>query len=139
MQRNVRLTARRRHVLEIVASGHAAIGAYEIIDRLGAMQGHAPAPISVYRALEFLLRHGLIHRVESLNAYFACPSAGGLHPAQLLICRNCRNVAEIKSRMIEEAIVAGAESAGFAVISPVVEIGGLCQSCAGADHDTCSG
>lgn len=130
---SARLTERRRRVLEIVAGGHAAIGAYEIINRLSNEQGHAAAPISVYRALEFLLRHGLIHRVESLNAYFACPSAGGLHAAQFLICRRCRTVAEIKSPEIEEAIAAGAESAGFAVTSPVVEIGGLCSSCLAAD------
>ena len=132
-RRNARLTARRRSVLEIVAGGHAAIGAYEIINRLSNAQGHAAAPISVYRALEFLLQHGLVHRVESLNAYFACPSAGGLHAAQFLICRRCRTVAEIKSPEIEEAIAAGAQSVGFAVASPVVEIGGLCLNCSMAD------
>ncbi len=132
-RRNARLTARRRSVLEIVAGGHAAIGAYEIINRLSNAQGHAAAPISVYRALEFLLQHGLVHRVESLNAYFACPSAGGLHAAQFLICRRCRTVAEIKSPEIEEAIAAGAQSVGFAVTSPVVEIGGLCLNCSMAD------
>jgi Fur family transcriptional regulator, zinc uptake regulator len=132
-RRNARLTERRRRVLEIVAGGHAAIGAYEIINRLSNAQGHAAAPISVYRALEFLRQHGLVHRVESLNAYFACPSAGGFHAAQLLICRRCRTVAEIKSPEIEEAIAAGAEWAGFAVTSRVVEIGGLCSSCSAAD------
>jgi Fur family transcriptional regulator, zinc uptake regulator len=132
---NARLTPHRRRVLEIVAAGHAAIGAYDIIDRLSHAEGHAPAPISVYRALEFLLRLGLVHRVESLNAYVACPSAGGLHAAQFLICRRCRTVAEMNSPVIEEAIAAGAESAGFAVTAPVVEIGGLCHSCAGADRD----
>ena len=98
-------------------------------------QGHAAAPISVYRALEFLLRHGLVHRVESLNAYFACSiRRRAVMPRQFLICRRCRTVAEIKSPEIEEAIAAGAQSVGFAVTSPVVEIGGLCLTCSRADR-----
>jgi Fur family zinc uptake transcriptional regulator len=99
-------------------------------------EGYAPAPISVYRALEFLLQHSLVHRVESLNAYVACPSAGSFHAAEFLICRRCGMVAEMKSPVIEEAIAVGAESAGFAVIASVVEIAGICQSCAGEPRDS---
>jgi Fur family zinc uptake transcriptional regulator len=131
VQRNARLTPHRRRVLEVVAAGHRAIGAYDIISRLSIVGGYAPAPISIYRALEFLLQQSLVHRVESLNAYVACPSAGSLHAAQFLICRGCGTVAEMKSPVIEDAIAVGTESAGFAVIAPIVEIAGICQSCAG--------
>jgi Fur family zinc uptake transcriptional regulator len=128
----LRLTAQRRRVLEIVADSHTAIGAYEILAKLGGTT-RAPAPISVYRALDFLMQHGLVHRVESLNAYVACAHVGGRHPAQFLICSACRRVAELESSSIEDAIAAGAEAASFAVTRPIVEIGGLCRACRPVD------
>jgi Fur family zinc uptake transcriptional regulator len=131
---NVRLTPQRRRVLEIIATGHAAIGAYDILGRLGRY-GHAPAPVSVYRALEFLRRHGLVHRVESLNAYVACVMSGTSHPAQFLICRRCRTVAEMNSPVIEEAIATGARSAGFSITEPVVEVSGVCLTCSSVDRE----
>jgi Fur family zinc uptake transcriptional regulator len=131
---DVRLTPQRRRVLEIIAASHAAIGAYDILGRLGR-QGHALAPVSVYRALEFLRRQGLVHRVESLNAYVACVTAGGRHPAQFLICRRCRTVAEMNSAAVEEAIAIGAQWAGFFVTEPVVEVGGVCLACSRLDDE----
>ena len=127
-ERRLRLTAQRRRILEIVADSHAAIGAYEILARLGGAT-RAPAPISVYRALDFLIQHGLVHRVESLNAYIACAHVGARHPAQFLVCSACRRVAELECSSIEDAIAAGAEAASFAVTRPVVEIGGFCRAC----------
>jgi len=133
-ERHVRLTPQRRRVLEIIAASQAAIGAYDILGRLGG-EGRAPAPVSVYRALEFLQRHDLVHRVESLNAYVACVTAGGRHAAQFLICRRCRTVAEMNSPVIEEAIATGARSAGFSVTEPVVEVGGVCLTCSRVDRE----
>lgn len=69
--KGVRLTALRERVLREIASSHSAIGAYEIIDRL-ARDGRRLAPISVYRIIEVLAEAGLVHRLESRNAYFAC-------------------------------------------------------------------
>ena len=92
--RKARLTERRRRVLEIVAESHAAIGAYDIIDRLAA-DGGRPAPITVYRALDFLMEHGLVHRLASLNAYVSCPQAGAEHGAQFLICHHCGAIGEL--------------------------------------------
>src|SRR5512132_2226621 len=133
-KQNTRLTPQRRRVLQIIAGSHAAIGAYDILGRLGG-EGHVPAPVSVYRALEFLQRHDLVHRVESLNAYVACVMAGSRHPGQFLICRRCRTVAEMNSPVIEEAIATGARSVGFSVIEPVVEVGGVCLTCSRADRE----
>jgi Fur family transcriptional regulator, zinc uptake regulator len=133
-ERGLRLTPQRRRVLEIIAASHAAIGAYDILARLGG-EGHAPAPVSVYRALEFLQRHHFVHRVESLNAYVACVTADRPHAAQFLICRRCRTVAEMNSPLIEEAIATRARSAGFSVTAPVVEVGGVCRTCSRVDRE----
>jgi len=126
--RKARLTEGRRRVLEIVAASHAAIGAYDIIDRL-AERGRRPAPVTVYRALDFLIDQGLVHRLASVNAYVACAHPRNDHGAQFLICECCRTVAEISSAAVDHAIVDGADAAGFDVSMPVVEVAGVCVNC----------
>jgi Fur family transcriptional regulator, zinc uptake regulator len=133
-EHGLRLTPQRRRVLEIVAASHTAVGAYEILARMGE-EGRLPAPVSVYRALEFLVRHGLAHRVESLNAFIACLDDAHGPQAQFLICQHCRTVAEISSPEIEAAISAGAEKVGFVAGARVVEIRGLCRNCARVGRD----
>lgn len=127
-KRHLRLTAQRRRVLDIVAANHVALGAYEILARMGNAD-RALAPISVYRALAFLSDHGLVHRVESLNAYVACTQVGDQHPAQLLVCSACRRVAEVACPIITDAVFAEATAASFTVTRPIVEIGGICSAC----------
>ena len=127
-ERNVRLTPQRRRVLEIVAERHGAIGAYEIIDRL-AGDGKRPAPVTVYRALEFLIEQGLVHRLASLNAYIACRHADAEHGAQFLICKRCGTIGEIANVAVERAIACAASDVGFAVAARVVEVAGFCADC----------
>jgi Fur family zinc uptake transcriptional regulator len=126
--RKARLTEGRRRVLEIVAASHSAIGAYDIIDRL-AERGRRAAPVTVYRALDFLIDQGLVHRLASVNAYVACARPSDDHGAQFLICKRCRAVAEISSAAVDHAIVDGAGAAGFDISAPVVEVAGLCLNC----------
>ena len=126
--RKVRLTPQRRQVLEIVAESHAAIGAYEVMARL-ATDGKRPAPITVYRALDFLMRQGLVHRLASLNAYIACPRAGSRHGAQFLICKRCGAIGELNDESVDRAIAGAASDVGFSVSAPMVEVAGLCVNC----------
>lgn len=123
-----RLTPQRRRVLEVVADGHAAVGAYEIADRLGEA-GAKPAPMAVYRALEFLMDKGLVHRLNSLNAFVACAQPGCRHGAQFLICERCRRVAEFADGAVDAAIASAAAEAGFGVTAPHVEVLGTCPHC----------
>jgi Fur family zinc uptake transcriptional regulator len=127
-EHGLRLTPQRRRVLEAVAASPAAMGAYEIIDALAA-DGRRLAPISVYRALDFLVGHGLIHRIDSLSAFVLCASPGASHRAQFLICRRCREIAELPSDAVDAAIGEGAAVLGFTVSSAVVEVSGLCRAC----------
>ena len=124
-----RLTPTRRHVLEALASSHRPLGAYEIIDRL-AERGPRPAPITVYRALDFLLAQGLVHRIESRNAFIACI---GKHDAKamivFLLCDLCGAVGEAPSAAVAETLLAAARSAGFTPKTPVIEIPGVCSHC----------
>ncbi len=126
--RKLRLTPRRRQVLEILLASHQPMGAYDILTELHRSgDSDKIAPPIVYRALEFLLAQGLIHRIESKNAFITCAQPGHESTAQFLICRDCDRVAELETS--ESALLAEADSLGFAVDHSVVEITGVCAQC----------
>lgn len=126
-----RLTPIRRRVLELVWGSHRPIGAYAILDQLKD-DGRSAAPPTVYRALDFLLEQGLIHRIESLNAFVGCAHPGESHLVQFLICRSCGMTAEIADRRLSDAIGRSAADQGFAIQSRVVELSGICAACQNA-------
>lgn len=126
--RGVRLTPQRRRVLELVWDSHEPVKAYDILDRLRGEQRNA-APPTVYRALDFLLRQGLIHRIESLNAYIGCGEPGHAATSQFLICRRCGEVAELEDDAVLGQIADAAGRLGFAVDSQTIEIRGCCARC----------
>ena len=123
-----RLTKLRRRVLELVWASHAPMGAYEILRRL-SHERHGAAPPTVYRALDFLLEQGLIHRIESLNAFVGCPEPGPPHSGQFMICDGCGEAAEMADSRIQNAIARGAHGRGFLVKRTTVELQGLCPAC----------
>lgn len=123
-----RLTALRREVLELVWRGHEPVGAYVLLDALKRTHPHA-APPTVYRALEFLTAHGLIHRIESLNAYIGCDHPERPHTGQFLLCAKCSAAAEIDDPSVTRALSKTAGGLGFAVLRQTVELSGLCPTC----------
>ena len=126
--RKLRLTSRRRQVLEILLVSHQPMGAYDILAELNRNNPtERIAPPIVYRALEFLMGEGLIHRIESRNAFISCVHPGHQCTAQFLICRDCEQVAELESS--NHPLVAEANNLGFAVDHSVVEITGVCAEC----------
>jgi len=139
--RGVQLTPLRRDVLRLVLEAEAPIGAYALLDQLKASRAKA-APPTVYRALDFLLEQGLIHRLERLNAFMGCVEAleghdhdhAHDHPHQFLICRGCGATREISDHGVANAISAAAAKAGFSAARATVEIEGLCGKCGDALH-----
>lgn len=117
-------------VFEEIAASHSAIGAYDVLDRL-ARKGTRLAPISVYRALDALRAAGVVHRLESRNAYFACHVAHGQGSAQVVLnCARCGSVAEVGARSVMQSIEAAAAMADFRATASIVEVEGLCGHCA---------
>ncbi|MCK1738504.1 transcriptional repressor [Bradyrhizobium sp. 138] len=125
-----KFTPIRRQVLQALLSSHRPLGAYEVIDELAKSMSR-PAPITIYRALDFLMANGLVHRIESRNAYLAC--AAHDHDATsavaFLICERCGLVGEIPSASFAGDLNAAARSSGFAPKLSVVEITGVCTHC----------
>jgi Fur family zinc uptake transcriptional regulator len=127
-QRGLRFTALRRRVLSLVWESHKPVGAYDILDRLGA-EGRRAAPPTVYRALDFLIEAGLVHRLDSLNAFIGCPDPARSHSGQFLICRKCRTVLELDDPDIDGLVEGKARELGFSAVHQMLEIQGLCSDC----------
>lgn len=124
-----RLTELREQVLIKVWQSHKPLGAYTILEQLAEeSQGH-PAPPTVYRALDFLLEQGLVHRLSSLNAYIGCDSPGEPHDSQFLICRHCQTTVEVAAETVTKALASCAAARDFAIHHSNVEIVGDCPNC----------
>jgi Fur family zinc uptake transcriptional regulator len=128
-ERGERLTPMRRRVLEILAASHKPLGAYEIMDRV-ALKGPRPAPITIYRALDFLRLNGLVHRIESRNAFVACGRNHGSDAlVAFLICERCGAVGEAPAAAVGQSLAGAARAAGFTPNLSVIEITGTCSHC----------
>lgn len=128
VQRGVQLTPIRHKVLELIWESHKAVKAYELLDRLKPLQ-QAAKPATIYRALDFLIEQGLIHRVESLNAFVGCRCSGHQHEQLLLICKHCQEVEERSAKKVMLALSQEIEQAGFLMHSKAIEVHGVCAKC----------
>ncbi|MBT3011187.1 MAG: transcriptional repressor [Candidatus Thiodiazotropha sp. (ex Lucina aurantia)] len=129
-KRGVRLTKLRHRVLELIWANHRPVGAYDLLQQL-TLDGHKAAPPTVYRSLDFLLENGLIHRINSLNAFVGCDHPGLDHSAQFFICHRCGQAAELEDTKIESAIADHAKRIGFSIERRSIEITGVCTHCMG--------
>ena len=128
--RGVRMTSVRRRTLEILLQAHGALGAYDVLERLAA-EGFGTQPPVAYRALNFLVEHGLAHRIRRLNAFTACSHPGQEHRAAFLICEKCDSVTEADASAVGAALDAAADATGFALSRATIEAVGLCRLCQG--------
>ncbi|MBL6951623.1 MAG: transcriptional repressor [Alphaproteobacteria bacterium] len=135
-RRGERLTPLRRRVLELVWRGHRPVGAYDLLALLQDERGRV-APPTVYRALDFLCGQGLVHRLDSLQAFIGCGNTGddrggrvdGRHVAHFLICQDCGVAVEVRDGQLDGAISGLAGRAGFAIADETIELSGLCAAC----------
>lgn len=123
-----KLTPVRRRVLEILLSQHKAFGAYEVLDQLAA-EGFAKQPPVAYRALDFLVEHGLAHRVRRLNAFAACACPGQRHAPMFMICEGCKSVAETPAPEVRGQMDQTAAAFGFQIERTSIEAVGRCPAC----------
>jgi Fur family zinc uptake transcriptional regulator len=124
-----KFTPIRRHVLQALLSSHRPLGAYEVIDEL-ARSMPRPAPITVYRALDFLMENGLVHRIESRNAFLACAhDHADAALVAFLICDRCGSAGEVPATQLAQSLNDAARLSGFAPKLSVVEITGTCAHC----------
>lgn len=124
-----RLTDLRAQVLSLIWESHKPLGAYTLMEMLAKASTRRVAPPTVYRALDFLLDEGLIHRINSLNAFIGCPSADKKHANHFLICENCQVALELDNEKLNYLLAESASAAGFTLRTNSVELLGLCPQC----------
>ncbi|WP_022941977.1 transcriptional repressor [Psychromonas hadalis] len=127
-QKKLRFTTLRQRVFLLMLAQEGAVSAYELLEQLKKYDSSAKPP-TIYRALDFLLKHHFIHRIESLNAYLKCDYFGCEHPMQLLICEKCKRVIELSDPVIDNAFSDQAEQSGFKITNKVLEAHGICHNC----------
>ncbi len=131
--KGMKLTPLRQRVFEEIAGSHDALGAYDVLDRMARKSGDRLAPISVYRAIDALLAAGVVHRIESKNAFFACHAPHHNHERHIaLVCERCQMVMEVPGQTIFAALDAASAACGFKLSLAVAEGAGLCPACATA-------
>lgn len=123
-----KLTPIRRRVLELIWQSHKPAGAYDLLAQMGG-DGQKVAPPTVYRALDFLVEQGLVHRVESLNAFIGCTHPGHVVQQEIFICKNCGTAIEINDPELSQRILQDAKGLGFTVERQTIEVVGLCRDC----------
>ena len=136
-ERSLRLTPIRARVLGLVADAGQPIKAYDLLEQIRAgnsVDGEnagAAAPPTVYRALDFLLANGFIHKLESVNAFVAChhPSTAQ-HSVPFLICDRCHSAVELEDLDVVAQLEARARSLGFQPQAQTLEVHGICARCA---------
>ncbi|WP_392566801.1 zinc uptake transcriptional repressor Zur [Utexia brackfieldae] len=128
-KRNIRLTAQRKAVIQLMLKADRAMSAYDLLDQLREIEPQAKPP-TIYRALDFLIEQAFIHKVESLNSYIICPNFDDLsHISILFICNQCQTIHEQHSAIIEQELQAMAKQDQFTIQHSVLEIQGTCQHC----------
>ncbi|WP_281559455.1 zinc uptake transcriptional repressor Zur [Thalassomonas sp. RHCl1] len=128
-QRGARLTKIREQVFLLLAEHDGAVGAYELLEELKAIDP-AAKPATIYRALDFLSKQGFVHKIESINAFVMCHHFSECnHPVQLLICDECGHVEEIQSNNFDLALRSMADASGFNISHQIIEAHGTCQAC----------
>ena len=131
-ERGLRLTEIRARVLGLVADAGKPIKAYDLLDKVREGEGAgAAAPPTVYRALDFLLANGFIHKLESVNAFVACHHPSSVqHSVPFLICDRCHSAVELEDEQVVATLDAQARALGFSPQTQTLEVHGLCAECA---------
>jgi Fur family zinc uptake transcriptional regulator len=128
-ERGVKLTAVRREVLKILSEADQPLGAYALLSRLQVRLGRIFQPPSIYRALETLMRFGLIERIETRNAYVFTGNLSMPHSSLFFLCSQCNASVAVDNQDLMTLMAENASVLGFRMLRPVLECDGICASC----------
>lgn len=126
--KGAKLTEIRRQVLELALRYPDVIKAYDVLADLQRIRSNA-APPTVYRALDFLVEMGILHRTESLNGFVFCPHFADEHSAVILNCRACGHTQECDAEDALKGLQDFCKAQGFELGSEALVLSGHCQAC----------
>ena len=125
---NLKLTALRKQVLELILSKKGLVKAYDLLDDLKKIQPNAKPP-TIYRSLDFLEENGFIHKLQSLNAFIKCAHPKEHDNCYFLICKKCDNIEEVWSSKIDKVVSNTSMEKNFSPKNVTIEISGICHNC----------
>ena len=128
-----KLTRNQEIVFGALRASDVPLSAYEILDLSDVRDQGLKAPLTIYRALDKLCEQGLVHRIESLNAFVACDRGPHSEPVGFMSCESCKKTVELPVGSCEEILRSSAEANGFDLDKITVEISGRCTSCTTGD------
>lgn len=127
-KRGVRFTDQRRMVFDIIRKSKKPITAYEILGKLKGKHEN-PQPPTVYRAIDFLIEHGLVHKIESLNAFVSCHAGHNHAGSQFMICDDCGDVEEVHLCDLPQPLQKKLDQIKFHLSRWNTELHGTCRDC----------
>jgi len=130
-ERGVRLTPLRLQVLRLIAGSKTPVKAYELLELMRDTHGPT-APPTVYRALDFLLENGFIHKLESIAAFVGCHHPRQAHSVPFLICNRCQVAVELEDEEVTRLLEQRAAALGFQPMAQTLEVHGVCARCSKA-------
>lgn len=128
--RGATLTAIRRTVLTLLYRAHGGMKAYDLLDQVKLIKAGATPP-TVYRALDFLMEHGLVHKISKANVFRAC-SLGfhtHSHPGLFLVCPRCNTVEELDDHPATHSLLQSVSKRGYTIASEEIEVSAVCPAC----------
>lgn len=125
--RTSRFTPLRRRVLGLLAARGGSATAYQLLEDLNRQSPHA-APPTVYRALQFLIREGLVRHVSTTSTFRLTEANEGQHEI-FAVCMHCHSVRPLHNTALQQALLDTAQTAHFEVQGQQTEIKGICEDC----------
>tara|TARA_B100001564_G_C20425043_1_gene571861 strand:+ start:73 stop:528 length:456 start_codon:yes stop_codon:yes gene_type:complete len=127
-KKGVKLTKLRKKVLTLILKNHGYVKAYDLLNDLKKNDASAKPP-TVYRSLDFLMEHGFIHKIQSLNAFVGCSHPDEHEDCYFLICKECKNIEECCSNKVKKVLTSTSGKNNFSPNQVTLEITGICQDC----------
>ena len=127
-KKGVKLTKLRKKVLTLILKNHGYVKAYDLLNDLKKSDASAKPP-TVYRSLDFLMEHGFIHKIQSLNAFVGCSHPDEHEDCYFLICKECKNIEECCSNNVKKVLTSTSGKNNFSPNQVTLEITGICQDC----------
>ena len=127
-KKGVKLTKLRQKVLTLILRNHGYVKAYDLLNDLKKSDASAKPP-TVYRSLDFLMEHGFIHKIQSLNAFVGCSHPDEHEDCYFLICKECKNIEECCSNKVKKVLTSTSGKNNFSPNQVTLEITGICQDC----------
>jgi Fur family zinc uptake transcriptional regulator len=126
-----KLSKNQQVVFDALRESGRPMSAYQILDKDDVRSKGLKAPLTIYRALDKLIEFGIVHRIESLNAFVLCDHEPHAEPAAFMICSDCRKTIEVGTQSLQRAVNKEAVEQGFQVDHMHIEVSGRCGDCAG--------